>query len=548
MADKKPPQLGSYPKGIKEVYDMIKNPEYVRETTRPANIIREINRGTPSTVVRSAGYNKLFETFIKNGISRATINKFKSIPDIADFDNAKAYSEALKKFRNTAFKGLSNAQLRVIESSGFLSQYAKEQRLKMLKAGKNFDIKTLNKTLDQLFDYTFIDKKSSVGVKKPKLQSKIYTQIRDMAKSTLNKAQRLNLDYALSQVDDLFKSGKVAKATKMLAGISTLVAKGAFAVGSKALGPLDLLIDASPSPRGTGELPPEEFAKMMEEVKKNNMQETMNKNKGGLMDINHMTRPLGYAIGGDVLDKIRELDDPKRPGEALSGGKISDYEMTELERANRRFFEIEQRLSQGDLTENEAEVLRKEKQRIMGLSPFNRLFEDAKRKYSLSPGQALYDSEGNLITESSGEKLEDIERIYGLKLSPGEKMYDADGNVVTEDQLPYDPDKGYTENLNELMTDIGGTIKEKVKGAGRSLLDKINDFLKYGHGDKEDYMEIGGEQMDPDDPNFRRFIEENYMSEGESYIEGIENYRREVEGQGFRRGGIVSLNHMIRPL
>ena len=127
-------------------------------------------------------------------------------------------------------------------------------------------------------------------------------------------------------------------------------------------------------------------------------------------------------------------------------------------------------------------------------------------------------------------------------------MYDADGNVVTEDQLPYDPDKGYTENLNELMTDIGGTIKEKVKGAGRSLLDKINDFLKYGHGDKEDYMEIGGEQMDPDDPNFRRFIEENYMSEGESYIEGIENYRREVEGQGFQRGGIVSLNHMIRPL
>jgi hypothetical protein len=111
-----------------------------------------------SKVVRSAGYNRLFETFIKNGISSATINKFKSIPDIADFDNAKAYSEALKKFRNTAFKGLSNEQLRVIESSGFLSQYAKDQRLKMLKAGKNFDIKTLNKTLDQLFDYTFMTK------------------------------------------------------------------------------------------------------------------------------------------------------------------------------------------------------------------------------------------------------------------------------------------------------------------------------------------------------------------------------------------------------
>ena len=123
------------------------------------------------------------------------------------------------------------------------------------------------------------------------------------------------------------------------------------------------------------------------------------------------------------------------------------------------------------------------------------------------------------------------------------------GGEVEEDRLPYDPQMGYTENLNELMTDIGGTLKEKVKGAGSSLIDKINDFMKYGWGDKEDYMEIGGEQMDPDDPNFRRFIEDNYMGEGESYIDGIENYRREVEGRGgYRRGGIVSINRMTRTL
>ena len=135
-----------------------------------------------------------------------------------------------------------------------------------------------------------------------------------------------------------------------------------------------------------------------------------------------------------------------------------------------------------------------------------------------------------------------------LKLIEGQGLYDEDGNLITENPLPYDPDKGYTENLNELMTDIRGTIKEKVKGAGSSLLDKIKDFMKYGWGDKEDYMEIGGEQMDPDDPNFRRFIEDNYMGEGESYIDGIENYRRFVEGEGYRRGGIVSLNHMTRSL
>ena len=122
------------------------------------------------------------------------------------------------------------------------------------------------------------------------------------------------------------------------------------------------------------------------------------------------------------------------------------------------------------------------------------------------------------------------------------------GGEVEENRLPYDPQMGYTENLNELMTDIGGTLKEKIFGVGRSLRDKINDFLKYGHGDREDYMEIGGEQVDADDPNFRRFIENNYMGEGESYIEGIENYRKFLEGEGYRKGGIVSINRMTRTL
>ena len=506
MADKIP-QLGSYPKGISEVYEMIKNPEYVRPTTRIANLKRAIERGTPSTVVRSAGYNRLFETFLKKGISSATVNKFKSIPDIADFDNAKAYSDALRKFRNTAFKGLSNAQLRIVESSGFLSQYAEEQRIKLQKSGLKNIKPHLNRILDQLFDYTFITKESAVGVAKPKLQSKIYTQIRDMAKRTLNKAQRLNLDYALSQVDDLFKAGNVKKATKFLAAISTMVAKGAFA----RVPGLDLLITKE---MGSGELSPEQA----EEGKKYQAQARMNKRGGGLMDINYMTRPLGYHEGGATY-KLS-------PGQALydaEGNLITEIPIT------------------GQISDFDKEQILK-----------------------LMPGQALYDRDGNLITEKSdllnlmknpkalgpmGQVSDYEQRLletYGLE--PGQDLYDAEGNVVTENPLPYDPDKGYTENLNELMTDIGGTIKEKVKGAGSSLIDKINDFIKYGWGDKEDYMEIGGEQMDPDDPNFRRFIEDNYMGEGESYIEGIENYRRFVEGEGYRRGGIVSLNHMTRAL
>ena len=83
-------------------------------------------------------------------------------------------------------------------------------------------------------------------------------------------------------------------------GAAVLSATLAKTVLGKALGPLDLLIDASPSPQGTWELPPEEFAKIMEEVKKNNMQEAMNKRGGGMMDINNMIRPIGYQEGGPV--------------------------------------------------------------------------------------------------------------------------------------------------------------------------------------------------------------------------------------------------------
>ena len=441
---------------------------------------------------------------MKHVISSATVNKFKLIPDIADFDNAKAYSDALRKFRNTAFKGLSNKQLGVIESSGFLSQYAKDQRLKMLKSGKNFDMKTLNKTLDQLFDYTFMTKKSAAGVANPKIQSKIYTQIRDMAKSTLNKAQRLNLDYALSQVDDLFKSGKVAKATKMLAGISTLVAKGVF---GKALPGVGHLM-TTPTGLDPSDIEPtimEQMESAQQKADEMGVQpvsgmDLLNKRGGGLMDINYMTRPLGYHEGGATY-KLS-------PGQKLydeEGNVIWDQP--------------------GALSEREIEMF---------------------KNIKLSPGQKVYDADGNEVGPMG--QVSDFEQEQILKLMPGQKMYDSEGNVVTENPLPYDPDKGSTENLNELMTDIGGTLKEKVKGAGSSLIDKINDFIKYGWGDREDYMEIGGEQVDPDDPNFRRFIENNYMGEGEDYIDGIENYRKFLEGEGYRKGGIVSLNHMTRAL
>ena len=230
------PRLGTSVKEVGEVFDAIDDPSYVRDTTRIDNLKRGIERGSDSTVTRSMGYNKIFETFQKKGINTATIKKFKEIPRIENFKNANDYSKALKKFRETAFKGLDTKQINVIKSSGFLSQYAKEQRLKMLKSGMKFSQANINKTIDTLYDFTFMTPESAVGVKKPKIQSKVYTEIRDMAKKTLNAAQRLNLDFALSQVDKLFKAGNTKKAQAMLAGIGTLVSKGAFGAVLKTVG------------------------------------------------------------------------------------------------------------------------------------------------------------------------------------------------------------------------------------------------------------------------------------------------------------------------
>ena len=288
------PQLSTDVANITDVYEAIDDPSYVRDTTR----IDNLRRG--SKVTRKMGYDKIFETFEKKGINRATIKKFKNIPKIADFDNAKDFSNALKKFRETAFKGLTDKQINTIRSSGFLSNYAKDVRSALPDFGKGASRRMINTALNEMYDYVFMTPESAVGVRKPKIQSKIYTQIRETGRNTLNKAQQLNLDYALSQVDKLFKSGNVAKAGKMLAAISTMVAKGVFA----RVPGIDLLIT---SEMGSGELP-EEGTPEYEEL----MQSIEQKNQGGMMNIDYMTRPLGYANGGfeDRMERLeREMMD-----------------------------------------------------------------------------------------------------------------------------------------------------------------------------------------------------------------------------------------------
>ena len=326
MSTKFNPKIRSSIVSVGEVFDAIKDPEgYVRPTTRIENLTRALDRGTDSTVMRSMGYENLFETFEKKGINKVTINKFKNIPDITDFlgkdgkltdANINKYNNALKKFRLDAFKGLSPKDIRIIESSGFLSQFAKDQRNQILKSGGKFNQKNLNKVLDQMFDFTFKDLDTAAGVKNPQIQDKKITKAMDKvdANKNIKPAQKLNIKFGLSQVDKLVKMGNNPAAKKLLTAILTLAPKELFG--------MDLLI---PTTMGSGELPEEgtpEYEQLMKD---------MGKNQGGMMDINFMTRPLGYkdgtrdgttvgdletantskAMTGEAVDALRSLVAPQ---------------------------------------------------------------------------------------------------------------------------------------------------------------------------------------------------------------------------------------------
>jgi hypothetical protein len=317
MSTKFNPKIRSSIVSVGEVFDAIKDPEgFVRPTTRIENLQRALDRGTDSTVMRSMGYKNLFETFEKKGINKVTINKFKNIPDITDYldkdgklNNTKLnkYNKDLKKFRLDAFKGLSPKDIKTIESSGFLSQFAKDQRNQILKSGGKFNQKNLNKVLDQMFDFTFKDLDTAVGVKNPQIQDTKITKAMDKvdANKNIKPDQKLNIKFGLSQVDKLVKMGNIPAARKLLTAILTLAPKGLFG--------MDLLI---PTTMGSGELPEEgtpEYEQLMKD---------MGKNQGGMMDINFMTRPMGYKDGtrdgtlvGDKKEEIpvREIvrDEPE---------------------------------------------------------------------------------------------------------------------------------------------------------------------------------------------------------------------------------------------
>ena len=141
-----------------------------------------------------------------------------------------------------------------------------------------------------------------------KARNKVNAEIKDLKTqgnklhgANPSKAKNAFFKEALERMYPVLKN--TVKGAAVLSATLTKTALG------KALGPLDLLITTE---MGSGELTPE----MIEEFKKNQAQERMNKRGGGMMNINRMTAPLGYKEGG-LLDKISDFfkyqrKDPER--------------------------------------------------------------------------------------------------------------------------------------------------------------------------------------------------------------------------------------------
>lgn len=259
---KNKPKLSSTTETMTDVMDALNVPSDT-VTNRPSSRIANILKS--SKVERPMG-PEIFKVFKDKGIKSAQIREIVNVPNIMDYeDNFDGFNKAMKKYRTTALKGLNDSQIDTVKNSGFLSGYAQQMRKDILDkgvtVGKDGKVKVKpkyknaitiknnkpvismafqNKYLDENFDFVFKNKATATGVKKPKIQSQVYSKIQEIGKKTLNKAQQLNLDFALAQVDKLFKSAP-DKAKAALKEIAKAVKSGKLFMAG---GPMTFLAES----------------------------------------------------------------------------------------------------------------------------------------------------------------------------------------------------------------------------------------------------------------------------------------------------------------
>ena len=319
--------------------DAIGSGDLVRDTTRIKNLLEG------SDVTRSFGYDEVFEVFKDSKITKAQIESFKDVPKVENFikdgvlDSDK-YNKAMKKFNKDVISKLDKKALEVLRSSGYLADYAQDSRISILEKGLKFgdDGKVLrdakgdpiikkgygkvisispktglpviskafeSQYLADNFNFVFKSPGTAKGVKTKNFQSKVFTDIQKWGKKNLNKAKQLTLDIALAQINRLPGKQKVAALTALL---STIATKG-FAKAMPIVGPMSTAADIATLTETFGPDIVEGIQSGLDTVTEpvtskiaeaQSMFENMLKskmNQGGMMDINFMTRPLGYKDG-----------------------------------------------------------------------------------------------------------------------------------------------------------------------------------------------------------------------------------------------------------
>ena len=132
------------------------------------------------------------------------------------------------------------------------------------------------------------------------------------------------------------------------------------------------------------------------------------------------------------------------------------------------------------------------------------------------------------------------------------KKYEHGG---LHEELPYDRSKGSTENLNILMRDIGGTLKEKL--GLKSLINRAKDTFSPYVMDEFDIMIL--QAISPEQA--RQIVEQSQDEErtidrNSDTFKRLQKLKQEVHDKqmkdigrpGYAHGGMAGINQMTRPV
>ena len=351
------PVLGHSLKLIRDTAQQIEGKE--GPNVRPTSSYKNIEK--LSQVERDMGYKKRFQVKGIDSPGRVAEIKLlisKKAPNVENFMTQRgvdweAYNKALKRFRLTVLEPLIKQNpkaMDILTSPAYLDQFAAETRQNMINSPKLRTIYGIEKIFDkksgemkwkvpqwainienQKLGYVFQSANPRGGLPPGgKVQSKFYQMAQGFWKKfsanmpkEMKALKNVNFKLAISEVDKMLTTAKTALQKKQaivaLTALLTSINKGTFGMSlmglSKASGAYSVLLGAGAI---SDVLTPTDFlgSKEKDEYVYLPVEEKVEPapierfNKGGIMDINHMTRPLGYAAGGPIPKDSGGLQPP----------------------------------------------------------------------------------------------------------------------------------------------------------------------------------------------------------------------------------------------